>query len=1071
MAGRNSITLFGCVSLLLFLETGFVSADDGCAHPDAGSCCVPAEQGVVGCNDEACCILVCEFDPPCCDTSWDELCVGSANDLCNDSGDYCGPCQGSGKVFTVPIPYPDIASGVAAACDGDIVLVAPGVYQEQVVVEGKQIQLISEEGPEKTIIDANFEGSCFSVVEVGGGGASIDGFTLRNGVGNSSIFWAYGGSIFCYLSNVSAYNCVMEEGVIEFGDGAAVWVSRDSTMTIEDCTIQNNRILYGYKGGGMYAVGNSDVYIRDTDFLNNTAVQGAAGAIYSEGGILDIIGCRFESHISGSAGGAIECLGGVLRLEDSEFINNQCGSFGAAVLAGGAESVLVDGCLFSGNSGGSYGGGLHLAGNSTDRQIVNTVFSGNFVTSDGAGIQFNGGGGVIRDCTFLSNECHGRGGGIKAENCSVEVRDSVFIDNHANDDGGGIDVVTGAQDIIIVGNSFFQNHSGQIRFGEPVGGRGGGLRVQAERPQIVSNMLVGNYTFDHGGGILVEGAGADALIANMLVVGNTSFWSGGGMHLENSSAPVHNCTVIDNYCGERFGGIRGGGPIYNSIVRGNRAKQSLQADNNAGNLEFFNCNIEGDFASVGPDEAIDFVNRVGSDLFSFTGDEDFSVTDCSTILELGRSDLLPQDSVDLDQDGDTNEPLPLDLAGNPRVVGELDLGAFELQAEGQPCTGQGDCDGNGIADYIDLAQCDGSSWCLDCDGNSRLDVCDLVESDPIFDGGSVYWRFEDPDDLLFDSSRYQMGAFLRNGVSSNDVPVGVIPANGAPNTRSLQFDGVGRIVADEITEFLGFARNQYTIEAWVRLDQIASGPNSGSRQYLVHKKELDSSDDEMEYGMLVQAGNVRQDASHRYGKQSGFTGHELAIAIGECTNRWVIVSDLEITDYEWHHVSFAVDQSGEYVRFGLDGSYDYVEHDDRGVCDRISPTYFGSHRNAQNSYNQNLVGAIDEVRVTHGIRPTWSLLSAYPSGASSDCNDNGIPDACDIDAGILSDANGDRFPDECAPVVCPGDVDGNGTVDGSDVTIVLAYWGQDEPSADLDGNGTVDGSDLTIVLAYWGKCG
>ena len=56
----------------------------------------------------------------------------------------------------------------------------------------------------------------------------------------------------------------------------------------------------------------------------------------------------------------------------------------------------------------------------------------------------------------------------------------------------------------------------------------------------------------------------------------------------------------------------------------------------------------------------------------------------------------------------------------------------------------------------------------------------------------------------------------------------------------------------------------------------------------------------------------------------------------------------------------------------------------------------------------------------------------------------------------------------------PGDIDGDGDVDQSDLGILLAaysscegdeYW---NPDADLDGNGCVDQSDLGILLANYG---
>lgn len=1053
----------------LLVTLAALAAGD-CGGDGAVDCCVPGPEGVGGCSDPVCCATVCDIDSFCCDTWWDSTCVELAAINCNADSDYCGPCQGDGSIFSVPSVYPDINTAISAACSGDVVLVAPGTYRELVDFQGKSIELRSESGPGVTIIDADFSGSCVNVIDVSGGGASVRGFTLRNGVGNSSIFWSYGGGIFCNRSEFAAHDCIIEDNAIEFGDGAAVWVSRESSMTIEGCIIRNNAIRYGYKGGGLYARGDSEVFIRDTVFLNNTAVQGAAGGIYTEGGILEIVGGSFEGCVSGSAGGAIECLGGSLHLEDVEFIDNRGGSFGAGVHAGGADPLLIRGCLFSGNEGGSYGGALHLAGSTFDRQILDSIFTDNFVTSDGAGLQINGGGGLVRGCTFLGNTCLGRGGGIKVADGAVSVRDCLFIDNHANDDGGGLDVTTGEQAIVIVGNSFLGNHAGQYRFGEPVGGRGGGLRVSAVRPQIVSNLLVGNYTYDHGGGILVENAASDAVIANLLVVGSVAGWSGAGMHLQNSSAPVHNCTVVGNYSGERFGGIRAGGPLHNCIVRNNRAKNELQVGTDHASLELINSNIQGRPDSVGPDRAVDFGDPVGADPFVFDGDEDFGLTDCAHVLELGRSDLLPRDTVDLDEDGDFDEPLPLDLAGNPRVVGQLDLGAYELPAEGRPCSPLSDCDGNGIDDAIDIAECDGTPGCLDCNLNGRPDRCDLEPSAPIVDAGSAYWRFEDPDAPERDSGMANLEGLLRNASLSTDVPVSVVPATGLPNTASLRFDGVGRIVTDQYNAFTSFARNRCTIEAWVRLEELATGNNAGSRQYLVMKKEVASSDDETEYSFLVQAGNIRQGANPVYGKTSGYSGRELAVMFGGCTDRWVAISSLEINDSDWHHVSVAIDHPGEKIRFGIDGVFDEFAIEDRGVCDRIAPLYIGSRRNADDVFNQNLVGLVDELRMTHGYRETWSLLNMPPPGASGDCNGNGLPDDCDIASGLLEDLDRDGIPDDCGNDVCPGDLDGDGIVDGGDLTDLLARWGESDPDADLDGNGTVDGADLNALLGAWGAC-
>ena len=58
------------------------------------------------------------------------------------------------------------------------------------------------------------------------------------------------------------------------------------------------------------------------------------------------------------------------------------------------------------------------------------------------------------------------------------------------------------------------------------------------------------------------------------------------------------------------------------------------------------------------------------------------------------------------------------------------------------------------------------------------------------------------------------------------------------------------------------------------------------------------------------------------------------------------------------------------------------------------------------------------------------------------------------------------------PIACPGDFDGDGEVNGADLSFILSTWNTTNESADLDGSGTVDGADLSVLLAAWGlPCG
>ncbi|MDG2030609.1 MAG: dockerin type I domain-containing protein [Phycisphaerales bacterium] len=56
---------------------------------------------------------------------------------------------------------------------------------------------------------------------------------------------------------------------------------------------------------------------------------------------------------------------------------------------------------------------------------------------------------------------------------------------------------------------------------------------------------------------------------------------------------------------------------------------------------------------------------------------------------------------------------------------------------------------------------------------------------------------------------------------------------------------------------------------------------------------------------------------------------------------------------------------------------------------------------------------------------------------------------------------------------CIGDINGDGIVNGSDLSQVLGFWGpcsNETCPADLNGDGSVTGADLSIILGYWGTC-
>ena len=58
--------------------------------------------------------------------------------------------------------------------------------------------------------------------------------------------------------------------------------------------------------------------------------------------------------------------------------------------------------------------------------------------------------------------------------------------------------------------------------------------------------------------------------------------------------------------------------------------------------------------------------------------------------------------------------------------------------------------------------------------------------------------------------------------------------------------------------------------------------------------------------------------------------------------------------------------------------------------------------------------------------------------------------------------------DEITP--CPADLNGDGVVNGSDLSSLLGFWNQSGVPQDISGDDFVDGTDLSILLGFWGAC-
>lgn len=108
----------------------------------------------------------------------------------------------------------------------------------------------------------------------------------------------------------------------------------------------------------------------------------------------------------------------------------------------------------------------------------------------------------------------------------------------------------------------------------------------------------------------------------------------------------------------------------------------------------------------------------------------------------------------------------------------------------------------------------------------------------------------------------------------------------------------------------------------------------------------------------------------------------------------------------------------------------------------------------------------EPARLVKSLRPTFGV--GPQSGRRSSINDTG-------DVGLSIDfTNGDSAVVVAQlPEACPGDLNGNGTVDALDLAILLGAWGTFGPvgtGGDVDRDGDTDGADLGSLLGGWGPC-
>ncbi len=238
------------------------------------------------------------------------------------------------------------------------------------------------------------------------------------------------------------------------------------------------------------------------------------------------------------------------------------------------------------------------------------------------------------------------GGAIACQASSPTISYCIIRNNEAQL-GGGVFCFADSYPLII-----------NCEIAENVAGGGGGVFVYVDScPIVVSCVIRGNTADGYGGGVRVNGAGSSIELYSCLIIGNSAIDDYGGIDSRPFSTII-NCTISNNHSDGNYGagGLDSGSIIKNCIVRGNTAGGLWPNNMRYWETQITYSNIQGGVGGTGNIDADPY--------FANPAAGDYRLVYPSPCLDAGDPAYTP-------------DPNEYDVAGNPRVVGVIDMGAYE----------------------------------------------------------------------------------------------------------------------------------------------------------------------------------------------------------------------------------------------------------------------------------------------------------------------------------------------------------------------------------------------------------
>ncbi|TKJ39985.1 hypothetical protein CEE37_09625 [candidate division LCP-89 bacterium B3_LCP] len=338
-----------------------------------------------------------------------------------------------------------------------------------------------------------------------------------------------GGAIYCYYSSpVISENVIIENGCSSLAAGI---YCNNSDATILGNTIQDN--ISGNDVGGIYCT-NSDGTVINGNNISGNSAQDDCGGVYFYNSDVTLSENIIQGNSAWDHCGGIYCDDSEAIITGNYISSNTSNDNSGGIYIEGSPSPILTNNTITLNYSGNYCGGIYC---NSAAKICGNIISENSSLRSGAGIYLNGQEAIIENnditTNFVANALEYDGGGIYVNGNNNTIVGNTIRFNLARY-GGGIYFNNNADGLVLTGNEVSLN----------IASRGGGFYFNdLEDCQIENNTVIQNEAV-YGGAFYFTNF--NSFVFNNTIYSNTAD-RGAAVYSIDSDPQLINCIIWDHY--------------------------------------------------------------------------------------------------------------------------------------------------------------------------------------------------------------------------------------------------------------------------------------------------------------------------------------------------------------------------------------------------------------------------------------------------------------------------------------------------------------------------------------------